>query len=127
VRKISRFANYFFKNVPYGLTFDNRIMHAITKIVYQDSGQLALKVATVVLQLQSQGVNFTIIRQLLGSIWNLFSHLLDVLKIRPSVVSQAQFDELSEMKRAWDEKKRELEEDKLIKLLQKEGKVSRLL
>jgi hypothetical protein len=39
-------------------------------------------------------------------------------------VSQAQFDELSEMKRGWDLKKRKLEEEKLIELLQKEGKVS---
>ena len=43
----------------------------------------------------------------------LFKNLLKILEVRPSIVTQAQFDELAEMKLQWEEKKKKEERDNL--------------
>ena len=56
--------------------------------------------------------------QITNSIVTLLKNFNSILQVRPSIVTQAQFDELSDMKVRWDREKRLQEQENLRRIIE---------
>lgn len=99
------------------MTLESRIYYAVINMGFKDIFSTAIKIATLFSGIDPSTVGFLIIIQIASTLINLLKNLLKMLEVRPSIVTQAQFDELSTMKDKWEDKKKLEEKENLEKIL----------